>query len=172
MTGVQTCALPIFLSPQALTAIPNDRLETLIRPTGFYRQKARYLKAFSNHLLTRHSGELPSLFSGKKEKIRKELLSLPGIGSETADSIILYAAGLPSFVIDNYTIRACHRLGIFSGIPTYIEAKDHFEANLPRDAHLFNEFHALFVELGKDHCRARKTQCDQCPLIENCKANL
>lgn len=157
-----------ILSPQALAAIPIDQLEILIRPSGFYRQKARYLKAFSDHLLTRHSGELASLFSGKMEKIREELLSLPGIGPETADSIILYAAGLPSFVIDNYTIRAGQRLGIFREKPTYAYAKAHFEPHLQRDAHIFNEFHALLVELGKNYCRAGKPQCDGCPLMENC----
>ena len=157
-----------ILSPQALASISNDQLEELIRPSGFYRQKSRYLKAFSDHLLARHSGELCSLFSGEMKDVREGLISLPGIGPETADSIILYAGGLPSFVIDNYTIRACQRVGIFKVRPTYAEAKSYFETRLPKDTHLFNEFHALFVELGKDHCHARKPLCDRCPLADVC----
>ncbi len=158
-----------ILSPRALVEIHGEELEALIRPSGFYRQKARHLRAFSDHLLTRHSGELDSLLSGELEEIRRELLSLQGIGPETADSILLYAGGLPSFVIDNYTLRAGQRLGIFVKKPTYIEAKAHFETHLPRDAPLFNEFHALFVELGKNYCNARKPLCGQCPLVDICE---
>ena len=114
----------------------------------------------------RHKGDLQSLFSQAIFPLRNELLSVPGIGQETADSIILYAAEKPTFVVDAYTTRILNRVGV-SKETRYIKVKKHFEINLPKDVYLFKEFHALLVKLGKEYCKIHPF-CTQCPLIIGC----
>ncbi|MFO7618991.1 MAG: endonuclease III domain-containing protein [Thermoplasmata archaeon] len=155
------------LSPGDIAAMEPGKLESLIRPSGFYRQKARYLNALCRHILGAYGGDPDAMLSVPLEVLRPELLALPGIGPETADSLLLYAGGKPAFVVDAYTIRICQRTGVF-GSPKYDVVKKFFEDSLPRDVGLYNEFHALFVKLGKDMCRPGKPLCGECPLRESC----
>jgi endonuclease-3 related protein len=138
-----------MLSPKKILESRKSKIENRIRPSGYYRQKTRKLKAFVEHLFKKHNGSLKKMFSQNMKALRGELLSIHGIGEETADSIILYAAEKPSFVVDAYTKRIGHRLGLFK-TSGYDEIKAYFEKNLPCSAKLYNEFHALLVALGKE----------------------
>lgn len=151
------------LSPRRIQALPLPDLASLIRPAGYYNVKARRLRAFVDHLHERHGGRLDRLFDQEVPALRDELLSVHGIGRETADSMILYAAGLPTFVVDAYTCRVFHRHGYVPPDADYEEVKDFFETHLPRDPDLWNDFHAQIVRVGKDHCRTRP-RCEGCPL--------
>jgi len=161
-----------LLSPAALREVEAAELERLIRPAGFFRQKAGRLKLFVEHLFRRHGGDLSALLSGQPDKVRGELLSLEGIGPETADSILLYAGGYPSFVVDAYTLRLFIRLEVLGGAESYEEVRSLFMANLPREADLFNEYHALIVEECKTFCRKRLPLCASCPLQPICPFGL
>jgi endonuclease III related protein len=156
------------LSTQALTALPEMELATLIRPAGYHNMKARTLRALSAWLMwhTPH-GDPAELTDVDLQGLRADLLSVHGIGKETADSILLYAAGRPIFVADAYTRRIGARLGLLPDNTTYDTAQQYFIARLPEDVHLFNEFHALLVRLAKEHCRARPV-CLACPLEQHC----
>lgn len=158
-----------ILTPQGLYTADEKRLAELIRPAGYYNAKARKVKEFMNHLYRHHGGDLDALFSLPAEELRKELLSIWGIGPETADSIVLYAAGKPSFVVDAYTKRVFHRLGYVKEDIGYDDLKSFSEKNVPRDAKVYNEFHALIVRLGKEHCRKTKPLCGECPLHKRCQ---
>lgn len=151
------------LSPKALYTINNRRLEKLIRPSGYFRAKAKKVKAFVRHLMKNYNGSLKRMFKKSIPELRKELLSVYGIGPETADSIICYAANKPTFVIDAYTIRMGHRAKLFK-TDDYDEVKAFFEDNLPARLKLFNEYHALIVALGKYYCRPTRPGCRRCPL--------
>ncbi|OGI15013.1 endonuclease [Candidatus Micrarchaeota archaeon RBG_16_49_10] len=155
-----------ILDPKKLREIESEKLETLIKPSGYYRQKTKKLKNFMGFLFERHGGKLEELFGQSIEQIRMELLSVKGIGKETADSIILYAANKPTFVIDAYTVRAFNRIGVTKE-KDYESLKKFFEDNLPKDVNLFNEYHALIVALGKNYCRTNPI-CGKCPLRERC----
>jgi len=155
-----------LLRPPRILESRAGRIEHRIKSAGYYRQKTRKLKAFVNHLFTCHKGQLKRLFSQSIPELRKELLSIHGVGPETADSIILYAAEKPSFVVDAYTRRIGHRLGLFK-YNKYDEIKAFFERKLPRSVKIYNEFHALLVELGKRFCR-KKPLCQLCPLSGFC----
>jgi endonuclease-3 related protein len=141
-------------------------LEARVRPSGFFRQKARTIQDFVNWLLREHDGSLNSLFSLPTDELRRRLLSLRGLGPETVDAIILYAAQRPLFVADAYTRRVFARHGFLSDSADYEEAREFLHTHLPPDAPLFNEFHALLVEVGKKHCRPRSPSCPGCPLKE------
>ena len=154
-----------LLDTHSLAATPLNHVEALIRHTGFYRQKARRIINFSRYLMTKYDGSLDRFFDRPKEQIRRELLSLEGIGLETADSILLYAADKLSFPIDAYTIRLCERLGIKE--LKYKALREFFESNLPRDLETYKEFHALIDKLGKTYCKT-KLQCSACPLENEC----
>jgi len=154
-----------LLEPHSLAAAPLDHVEELIRHIGFYRQKARRIINFSQHLVTKYDGSLDKFFNGSKGQIRRELLSLEGIGPETADSILLYAADRLTFPIDAYTIRLCDRLGIKE--QKYEKLREFFEGSLPRDLEIYKEFHGLIDKLGKTYCKT-KPQCSACPLGNEC----
>jgi len=154
-----------LLDPISLATAPLDHVEALIRHTGFYRQKARRIINFSKYLVTKYDGSLDKFFSGPQKQIRRELLSLKGIGQETADSILLYAADRLTFPIDAYTKRLCERLGIKE--LKYETLRKFFESNLPRDLETYKEFHALIDKLGKTYCKT-KPQCSNCPLVDDC----
>jgi len=156
-----------LLNPEKIRDAKKEKLEELIRPSGYYRQKTKKLKNFINFLWEKYDGNLEKLFNQNISELRKELLSVNGIGKETADSIILYAAEKPIFVIDAYTVRIMNRLGITSE-KDYGMLQKLFEENLPKDVQLFNEFHALIVHLGKNYCK-KKPICDGCPLKIKCK---
>jgi endonuclease-3 related protein len=149
----------------ALRDVNEGRLSELIKPAGTFRVKAARLKAFVDHLWQRHGGSLDSLHRGELEASRSELLSIHGIGPETADAILLYAADRPSFVVDAYTIRILRRHFVIEGRPSYESVRQLFHAALPADAQMFNEYHALLVAVGKLHCR-KTAQCDGCPLAD------
>jgi len=153
------------LDPNSLSTEPLSHVETLIRQSGFYRQKARRIIKFSQYLIANYNGSLNKFFSRPKEQIRKELLSLEGIGPETADSILLYAADKSSFPIDAYTVRLCERLGIED--VQYKKLKKFFESSLPRDLETYKEFHALIDMLGKTFCKTEPL-CPTCPLTSEC----
>ncbi len=156
------------LSPDALRALERERLEELIRPAGFFRQKAQRLQLFVTHLFARHGGNLCTLLAGPLAQVRAELLSLKGIGPETADSILLYAGEHPSFVVDAYTRRLFTRLGLLQGTEGYDQIRSLFMTSLPGEAELFNEYHALIVEECKTFCRKNKPLCSSCPLLSLC----
>lgn len=159
-----------LLSPAALRAAPLAAVEACIRPAGFYRQKARRLKAFVDHLYARHGGDLQAMLGQPWPALRAELLSLPGVGPETADSILCYAAGWPVMVVDAYTRRIFHRLGVLpTPDATYDEMQSLFHAHLPPAVWLFNDYHAQIVALGKEYCRKRAPRCGACPLAVVCK---
>jgi endonuclease-3 related protein len=160
------------LSPEALRELATGELENLIRPAGFFRQKAERLKLFVEHLFRAHGGELPDLLSGLLEHVRGELLSLKGVGPETADSILLYAGGYPSFVVDAYTRRLFTRLEVLRGDEDYEAIRALFMTRLPPEADLFNEYHALIVEECKTFCRKRLPLCPSCPLLQICPFGL
>ncbi|MCA9180238.1 MAG: endonuclease III domain-containing protein [Planctomycetales bacterium] len=154
-----------LLSPQPLYDAPLEELEQHIRPSGVYRVKARRLRELVALVVERYGGSLDAMFQSPSEELRNELLALNGIGPETADCILLYAAGRPAFVIDAYTRRVLERHGWAEAGISYDELKSLFESHLPRDAQLFNEYHALLVEVGKRHCR-KVAVCERCPLEE------
>lgn len=155
------------LSIEGIHRIPPEKLETLIQPSGFYKIKTKRLKHFIDFLFLKYGGDLDKLLSLEPGPLRKELLGVNGIGKETADSIMLYAGDLPSFVVDAYTRRVFERLGILPKNAKYDEIKQLFEENLPKDAKIYNEFHALIVVLAKDICK-KKPLCDTCLLANDC----
>ena len=158
------------LSPSALHRMPTEELARLIRPSGYYNAKAQKLKAFVERLLDDYDGDLGKLFVLDTVTLRRELLSIHGVGEETADSIILYAARRPVFVIDAYTRRILSRLGFAPPNQTYSAYQQLFTQNLPPDEALFNEYHALLVRHGKDVCR-KVPRCDDCCLKPLCRHN-
>lgn len=154
-----------LLSIKALSCISEKALGQLIRPSGYYNIKARRVKDFLRFLNSRYKGNIGRMFKREPFELREELLSVKGIGPETADSILLYAGGKPIFVVDAYTKRIFSRHGFIDKGEGYSALQSLFMENLPCDAGLFNEFHALIVELGKSICRSRKPLCSKCPLI-------
>lgn len=159
-----------ILNPAGIKKVEQNRLKKLIRSAGYYNAKSRKLKEFVNFLYKHYNGDLNLLLKQPKDKLRKELLSIWGIGYETADSIILYAAHKPSFVVDAYTRRIFSRFGIINDGIGYENLKKFFEDNLPENLEIYNELHALIVELGKNYCMT-KPICGECPLAHTCKFN-
>ncbi|MGH9793623.1 MAG: endonuclease III domain-containing protein [Candidatus Acidiferrales bacterium] len=153
-----------MLTPLALERVPLARLARLIRPSGYFRQKARKLKAFVRFLRGEFGGSLARMFRTPTARLREMLLEVHGIGPETADSILLYAGNHAVFVVDAYTRRVLVRHGLIGSKAGYEEMRALFESNLPRDAKLYNEYHALLVQVGKNYCRPAAPQCDGCPL--------
>ncbi len=151
----------------ALLELPAADLEALIRPAGFFRQKALCLQGFVRVLIEDHGGDLDAWLAGPLPAVRVELLALTGIGPETADSILLYAGNRPTFVVDAYTRRLFNRLGLLQGKKSYEEIRSRFMTALPAESGLFNEFHALIVETCKTFCR-KQPLCPPCPLRSSC----
>ncbi len=158
------------LSPQALRRFSLSEVATLIRPCGYYNAKARKLKSLAHWLGEHCNDNLSKLFANNTEQLRQQLLSVYGVGQETADSIILYAANKPIFVIDAYTRRIINRIGLAPDSNSYTAYQALFMDNLPADARLFNEYHALLVCLGKNVCRSRPL-CQQCCLHSTCHSS-
>jgi len=153
-----------LLSPKAVENANPRRLENLIRPSGYFRQKARKLKAFCHFLRTEFRGSLKRLFDTPTIELREKLLGVFGIGPETADSILLYAGDHPVFVVDAYAKRILLRHGWIGDKAKYEDVRWMFERQSPGDSRRFNEFHALIVNTGKNFCRPREPLCDRCPL--------
>lgn len=156
------------LSARGIAETTLAELEVLIRPSGFYRQKALRLQGFAQHLLQHWQGDIGKLCDGPLDEARERLLALSGIGPETADSILLYAANRASFVIDAYTRRIFHRIGLLHGRENYDELRRLFMQALPADTASYNEFHAQIVNLAKDFCKKRQPRCTKCPLHSDC----
>lgn len=157
------------LSPKALYKIKTSKLQKLIRPSGYFRAKAKKVKEFVKYLVENYNGSLKRMFAKSIPELRQELLAIHGIGPETADSIICYAALKPTFVVDAYTKRIGNRVGLFK-LENYYDIKDYFERNLPKRYQLLNEYHALIVALGKYHCKP-KPNCLCCPVSRLCSYN-
>lgn len=151
------------LSPEGIYGLSITELAELIKPSGFFNVKAKRVKAFINWLFSRYEGNLSKMFAQDLQTLRSELLSVKGIGPETADSILLYAGNMPTFVVDAYTHRIFSRHELIPEESTYDDMKSFFEENLPKDVQLFNEYHALLVNIGKMFCKPRKV-CEPCPL--------
>lgn len=159
-----------MMAPEKISRCRQEALEKLVRPSGFYRQKARYLKAFSSHLVRGYGGDMGRMAKRPQAQLRRELLGLEGIGPETADTIMLYALGLPSFVVDAYSFRLLRRLGLYSG-RDYSHVKDMFERSLGRDVRTLSNAHAAIVVHCKEHCKTRPV-CDGCPLLSVCPSQV
>lgn len=155
------------LSLEKIATLETEQLQQLIRPSGYFRQKAERLQLFCQYLLNQH-GSLEVLLQQPLTAARAELLSLKGIGPETADSILLYAGEQASFVVDAYTRRIFTRLGLLQGDEDYTTIRDLFMQNLPYQAPLFNQYHALIVQHAKEHC-LKKPRCQNCPLAASCR---
>ena len=154
------------ITPERILTLDSDELKALIRPAGFFNQKAVYLVAVTRWF-ARYGFDVANVQKKPLEAVRAELMAVRGIGNETADAILLYAFDFPTFVTDKYTQRFCERYPVDAG-KDYMSVKAYFEANLPRDAALFNNYHALIVINAKEHCSAKKN-CSGCPLDLYCR---
>lgn len=156
-----------LLHPEALRTVPLSELAAAIRPSGYFNSKAKKLIALASWLETRHD-DASALREQDTRSLRAELLSVYGIGEETADSIMLYACDHPVFVVDAYTRRILGRLGIKPEKDSYAKWQALFMENLPRQASLFNGYHALLVQHGKSVCRKMTPDCPLCCLVAIC----
>ncbi|MFH1406788.1 MAG: endonuclease III domain-containing protein [Candidatus Omnitrophota bacterium] len=152
------------LSAKKLYEMNIKRLAKLIKPSGFYNLKAKRLKHFLNFLFAEYNGNLKKMFSQKPKELREQLLLVKGVGPETADSILLYAAKKPVFVVDAYTKRILSRHKLIKQDAAYNDMQRLFMENLPANVRIYNEYHALLVRLGKELCRRTKPRCNKCPL--------
>jgi endonuclease-3 related protein len=152
-----------LLSLDRLCTVSATVLAQELRPAGYFNIKARRLKNLIHFVMEQYKGDLSRFLQDDTQTMREGLLSVKGVGPETADSILLYAAHRPVFVIDSYTHRILNRHGLSEDQATYHELQELFVDHLPEDYNLFNEFHALIVQTGKNYCR-RKPLCDRCPL--------
>lgn len=152
-----------LLSPYALYHVPVQDLTTLIRPAGYYNIKARRLKYFARFLFQESAGDLDRLLAEDMNALRGKLLSINGIGPETADSILLYAGDKPTFVVDAYTRRILFRHNLIPEETSYDEVRDFFMDCLEPDASMFNEYHALLVHVGHTFCVKKNPKCSGCP---------
>ena len=152
------------LSIEAILETSTDQLEMLVRPSGYFRMKADRLKQLCEFLQSNSFDVLKQL---GPNQARERLLSVKGVGPETADDIVLYALDIPSFVIDTYTRRLLERFGLYSSKLKYPELQAAFHQQLPEDASLFKQYHALIVEHAKVSCR-KKPLCESCVLKETC----
>ena len=162
-------------SLKAVHQLPVEELAELVRSSGYFNAKARKLKAFAAHVAVNYQGDLDRFLARPMVPLREELLSIHGIGEETADDIMVYAAGKPSFVIDTYTRRIMDRLGMTpeAARPKYADYQAVFHDNLPhdedqpQDTRLYNEFHALWDRHAKEAC-AKTPRCQDCCLLDLC----
>lgn len=155
----------------AILDIPITELQNAIRPSGYYKTKARKLREFATFITDNYNGDLNLLFALDISKMREQLLSVWGIGEETADDIILYGAEKPSFVIDAYTKRLLNRLGWKAEDKSYSAYQHLFHTRFPQDTYLYNEFHALIDYHSARICKS-KPICNQCGLSKQCPVGL
>ncbi len=161
------------MSPAAIRAMPDDELAALIRPSGYFNSKTKKLKAIALHLAA-YDDDVGRWRERDAKELRAELLGVYGIGPETADDIVLYVAELPSFVMDTYTQRIVDRMGMMPNRKgpkrkSYEDYQALFEDNLPHEARLFNEYHALLDAHAKEVCLKRGPRCDACVLADLCR---
>ena len=157
-----------LIDVKKILEISNEKLSGIIKSSGYHNQKTKKLKNFCNFLSFNHNGNLQKFFQNNIKRLREELLSVNGIGPETADSIMLYAAKKPIFVIDAYAKRIINRVGFKEA--SYDELQQLFMKSLPNSEKLFNEYHALLVELGKNICK-KEPLCSKCPINVCCNYN-
>ncbi|WP_074215760.1 endonuclease III domain-containing protein [Halodesulfovibrio marinisediminis] len=153
-----------LLAPQTLLDLPQDELAALIRPAGYYNVKAKRLRNLLLWFDDIASCSFSALDHMSLDELRAQLLTVNGIGQETADSILLYAFKRPSFVVDAYTRRIFNRHSLIEEDIMYEDLRDFFMDVLPHDVHLFNEFHAHIVRTAKKWCTKSKALCETCPL--------
>ncbi len=153
-----------LLDAEKLFFLQEKKLAELIRPAGYFRIKTQRIKNFLKFLFDEVSFDVERLKELELDELRKKLLSVKGIGPETADSIILYALDMPSFVVDAYTARIFQRHGLVSDDITYEGLRSFFMNNLPVNVELYKEYHALVVRVGKNWCGKKITKCENCPL--------
>lgn len=156
-----------LLEPRRLSRADVHVVHEALRPAGFYHQKTEYVRRFARYVANLERG-LDDLFRGTPNKVREMLVSFTGIGEETADDILVYAAGVPSFIVDGYTRRLTRRLGLGKGDEPYGDVQRLWTRNLPRRADAYGEAHALIVEHGKARCTPRMPRCPGCPLEDLC----
>ncbi len=152
------------LHPEKLYRMSPDKISALIKSTGYHNIKAKRIKEFLKFFFEVYQGDLKKMSQDDPRKLRKLLLSVNGIGPETADSILLYALNKPVFVVDAYTKRIFFRHGLIKEEADYAQMQDIFMRNLKNSVKIFNEYHALLVRLGKDYCRKQDPKCGICPL--------
>lgn len=152
-----------LLEPGKLYALPPQELAGLIRPAGYFNIKTKRLRSFLKFLIEGYEGNLDRLFEGRLETLREKILSVKGIGPETADSMLLYAGAKPIFVVDAYTRRIFLRHEVISEEADYHEIQRHMMDHLPEEVGIFNELHALIVAIGKNWCKNREPDCGHCP---------
>ncbi|MCX8065694.1 MAG: endonuclease III domain-containing protein [Candidatus Hydrogenedentes bacterium] len=152
-----------ILTPFGILSCKRDVLEEAIRPSGYFRQKAERLIIFCRYLVENYAGKIELMSKKDTVELRKELLSIKGIGEETADDILLYACGHPIFVVDAYTRRIFSRHGLINGMMKYGEIQKIFHKNVTEDVQVYKEYHGLIVWTGKQFCRKRP-KCEGCPL--------
>jgi len=164
-----------MLTIDAITHVDEKNLKTMIQPSGFFNQKAQRLKRLALYLEERYTGNLQKFFSQDTFTLRTELLSLSGIGPETADSILLYAGNHPVFVVDAYTRRLCHRIPLSIRKNSYEDIQEFFHTHLAsitseeERISIYQELHALLVVLAKEYCSKKKPFCSSCPLNGFCE---
>ena len=159
----------LFRSPVAATrALADKVLARHIRPSGYFNQKVKKIRACLRFIDGAYGGSLAKMARTPTARLRQELLAVWGIGPETADSILLYAFSRPVFVIDAYTLRIFSRLGLLPAACGYQAAQEFFTRHLPADSARYNEYHALLIKLNKDHCKPRP-RCGGCPLRRLCR---
>jgi endonuclease-3 related protein len=158
-----------LLELNALAEVGLDELARLIRPTRYYNMKAKKLQAFCGHVIKYYGGSLECFFAKELWLLREELLGIYGIGEETADSILLYAAEKPIFVVDAYTKRIFSRLGIVDSDIKYGDLQKIFMDNILPDVPLYKEYHALVDAVGNRYCAAKNPVCGECPLRTVCR---
>lgn len=152
------------LSPKKLLDLHPATLASLIKPAGFFRLKTKRLRNFLKYFVENYDGSAEAMTERPLSSLREELLSINGIGQETADSILLYALNKPIFVIDAYTKRILLRHDLCLEEAIYCDLQELFTDSLPEDVKLFNDYHAQLVEVGKNYCRPKNPRCDDCPL--------
>ena len=152
-----------LLAPREILEADDDLLHDVLKPSGYFRIKAKRVRSFCSHLAERYGGSMARMAKRPLHELRPELLAVAGIGPETADDILLYACGKPVFVVDAYTRRILSRHGLVKPDIRYEDLRAFFERHLPEDVHLFKEYHGLIVWTGKDFCRSHP-KCEGCPL--------
>ncbi len=157
------------LAFQPLLDIPEENLAVFIKPALYHRQKAKKIKAMINFIESEYNGELDLMFQVPLPVLRDKLISIWGIGPETADSILLYAGDKPIFVVDAYTKRIFNRLGMVDENITYQQMQDFMHENVEANTYIYNEYHALLVALGADCCRKKRADCLLCPIMSFCE---
>lgn len=152
-----------MLSAEKIKAASHECLATLIRPCGYHNLKAKRLKNFIDFLFADYAGVMENMLAEETDRLREKLLSVNGIGEETADSILLYSLGRPVFVVDNYSRRILRRHRLIPEGASYADIQKLFTESLDADTEVFGEYHALIVKTGKLHCR-KTPRCEGCPL--------